>query len=34
LDYPIWGALTTRLCDIAEGDGLVWRHPVATPPQQ
>jgi hypothetical protein len=32
LDYPIWGALTTRLRDIAEGDGLVWRYPVAIAP--
>ena len=32
MDYPIWGALTTRLRDIAEGDGLVWRYPVAIAP--
>ena len=32
LDYPIWSALTTRQRDIAEGDGLVWRYPVAIAP--
>src|SRR5260370_18675501 len=32
LDYPIWTALTTRQRDIAEGDGLVWRYPVAIAP--
>src|SRR5260221_2912409 len=32
LDYPIWSALTTRQRNIAEGDGLVWRYPVAIAP--
>jgi hypothetical protein len=32
LDYPIRSALTTRQRDIAEGDGLVWRYPVAIAP--
>src|SRR5260221_12135303 len=32
LDYPIWSALTTRQRNIAQGDGLVWRYPVAIAP--